>query len=73
MSGRSRKLIAANESTVLAKSFFNPIVMENCEGNRCLPYSPRTDESDGFEVFSESDDLLNQLVPSETIPWRWGR
>ena len=68
MGTRSRKLIAADESTVSAKSFLDPLVVEGSESNRCFPDSPCTDESDGFQVYSETDDLLDQLVPSEAVP-----
>lgn len=30
------------------------------------PYVPCVDESDDFEIFSESDDLFQQIVTSET-------
>jgi hypothetical protein len=64
------KPITADEPPVFTKSFFNPIVVQDCEGDRCLPVAPWADESDKFEVFSEFDDLLNQIVASETVP-RW--
>ena len=67
---RSRELFAAEESTVLAKSLFDPVVVENGESNRCFPDPSRTDESDWLEVFGESDDLLDQFVPPETVPGR---
>jgi hypothetical protein len=70
MGAGSRKLIAAYKSTVVAKSFFDPIVVEDREGNGRLPDPPSANQSDGFEVFSESDDFLNQLATSETIPRR---
>jgi hypothetical protein len=73
MSARSRELIATDESTVLAKPFLDAIVVEDGEGDGCFPDPPCTDESDGFQVFSESDDLLDQLFASETGPWRRGR
>ena len=73
MSARRRELITANESTVVAEPFFHPIVMKGGEGNGRFPDSPCTDESDGFEVFSESDDPLDQLVSSETVPRGRGR
>ena len=34
---------------------------------------PRTKENDRCEVFSETNDLLDQLVASETGPWLPGR
>src|SRR5258708_6232004 len=69
----SRKLITTDESTDPAKPLFDPIVVENFEGNGRLPNSTCADKSDGFEVFSEFDDLFDQLVPSETVPRRRGR
>ena len=73
MRARSGKLIAADESTVLAESFLNPTVVENSEGNGCFPDPARADESDGFEVPSSSDDFFNQITPPKTAPQRRGR
>ena len=73
MSARGRKLIAADESTVFAESFFDPTVVEDGEGNGCFPNPPYTNERDGFEVFGKSNDLLNQFIASETGPRRRGR
>ena len=73
MSVRSWKLITADESTVPAKSFFDSIVVEDGEGDGGFPNPPCADEGDGFEVFSKSDDLVDQFITSKTIPWRRGR
>ena len=73
MRARSGELIAADESAVIAKSFLDPIIVEDSEGNRRFSDSPCTDQSDGFEVFSQSDDLVDQLSTSETGPWCRGR
>jgi hypothetical protein len=73
MRAGSWELITADKSTVVAESFFDPIVVEDLEGNRCLADPPCADESDGFEISSESDDRSNQLVASETVPRGWGR
>jgi hypothetical protein len=73
VSARSRKLITTDKSAVIAKSVFDPTVVEDSESNRRFPDPPRTDESDGFEVFGESDDLLNQLVTPEKVPGGRGR
>jgi hypothetical protein len=70
MGARSRKLVTTNKSTVVTKSFFDSIVVEDGEGDGCLPDPPRTDESDGFQVFGEFNDLFNQVVASETVPGR---
>lgn len=48
-------------------------MVEDSKSNRCLPYTSCTDESDRFEIFCECDDLLNQLVASETGPGSRGR
>jgi hypothetical protein len=73
MSAGSGKLVTPYESTVVAKSIFDPIVVEDCEGNRCLTDPSCADESDGFEAFNESDNLFDQLVTSETVPRSRGR
>ena len=73
MSTRGWELIATDESTVVAKSFFDPIVVENCEGNGCFPDPPCADEGDRFQIFGKTDNLLNQLIPSKTDPWGRGR
>ena len=59
MGTRSRKLIAAYESTVFAESFLYPVVVEDGESDGCFPNASCTDESDGLQVFGESDDLLD--------------
>ena len=67
---RSRKLITADESTVLTKPVSDSIMVKDGEGDRCFPGPPCADESDGLEVFGESNDLFNQLVPSKTVSRR---
>ena len=73
MSARGWKLIASYESPILAKLLYDPIVVEDRESNGCLPDPPWADESDGLKVFSEFDDLFNQLVTPETVPRCRGR
>ena len=73
MDTRSRELIATNEPAVIAKPVLDAIMVEDSEGNGCLPNAPCADESDGFEVFSESDDLFDQFVASKTSPGCGGR
>ena len=73
MGARCGKLIATDKSSVGAKSLFDPIVVEDGEGNGCFPDSPCTDESNRFEVIGECNDLLNQVVTSKTVPRRRGR
>ena len=72
MSARSRELIATDESTVFAKSFPYPVVVEDREGNGCFPDPSCADQGDRFQIFSEFDDLFNQPFASETRPWRRG-
>ena len=52
-------MIASDESSILAKSFFDPVVVEDGEGNGCLPDPTCADKSDRFKAFNESDDLFN--------------
>jgi len=73
VSARRGELIATDESTIIAEPLFDAIMVENRQGNGCFPNPPGADESDWSEVFSQTDDLLDQLVPSETRPRPWGR
>jgi hypothetical protein len=73
MSTRSWELVTTNEPAVLAESLLDAIVVEDSQGDRCLPDPPYTKESDGCEIFGETDNLLDQLVASETDPWGRGR
>jgi hypothetical protein len=66
------KLVTTDEPAVLAKSFLDAIVVEEIQGNGCLANSTSTDESNGCEVFSKANNLLDQLVASEAGRW-WGR
>ena len=68
MDARGRKL--RNEPSVLIELLLYPVVVEDGECDRCFPDPPCTGESEGFEVFSESNNLRNQVVTSKTIPRR---
>ena len=70
---RGLKLVAADKPPVFVEPFLDATVVEDAQGNGCLANTTRTDESDWGEAFSETDDLLNQLIPSEEGPWWWGR
>ena len=70
MAVRGCKLVATDESTVIAEPLLDPIVMKDGKRNRRLSDPSRTDQSDGLEVFGQANDLLDQLVTSETGPWR---
>ena len=59
MDGRGWELIATDEATFAAKSFLDPIVVEDGQGNAGFPDPSSTDESDWTEVFGEMDDLLD--------------
>jgi hypothetical protein len=73
MRGRGREPIATDESAVTAKPFLDSIVVEDGEGDGRFPDPACTDQSDGFEIFGDYDDLINQFPTSETGPWRRGR
>ena len=59
MSTRSRELITTDEPTVIAKPFLDAIVVEDRESDRSFPDTPCTDDSDGFQVYDETNDLLD--------------
>ena len=70
---RRLKLVAADKPPVLAESFLDAAVVEDAQGDGCFADPTCTDESDWGEAFSKTDDLLNQLIPSEEGPRWWGR
>jgi len=73
MSGCCWELVTAYEPTILSEPLFNAIVMEDDEGDGCLPDPSCADESDGCQVFCETNDLPDQFVASKTGPRRRGR
>jgi hypothetical protein len=70
---RSGELVTTNEPTIIAKPLPDAIVMEDGQRDGCFTDPSGTDESDGLQVFSETEDLLNQLITSKTSPRWWGR
>jgi len=72
MSARGRELVTPNESTVMTKPLFDPVVVENGQCDRGLADSTSTDESDWGGLLSKIDYLLDQLIASEEGP-RWRR
>jgi hypothetical protein len=71
MTTRSWELVATDESAVLPKALLDAVVVEESSSDGRLPDPPCADESDGCEVLGETNDLLDQLVASETGPRRW--
>jgi hypothetical protein len=69
----SGELVAADEPSVVAESLFDTIVMEDGEADGSLSDSTGADESDGGEVFGETNDLVDHVVASEAGSWCWGR
>ena len=67
------ELIAADESTIVSKPLFDAIVVEDGQSDGCFPDSPCTNESEWGEAFRKVNNLLDQLVASETGPWWRGR
>ena len=72
VSTRGGELIAADEPAVIAKPLLDPVVVENGQGDGCLPDSSGTNESDWNEVLDEIDYLLDQFIASKEGP-RWRR
>ena len=73
MGARRDESVTADEPTVVAKPLFDPVMMEDGQGDGCFSDSTGANESGGCEVFGQTDDLLDQLVASETRPRCWGR
>ena len=73
MIARSRELVAGDESTVMPEPRLDAVVVEDRESNGCLPNSCSTDEGNWFEIFCETNGLLDQLGASETGPRSRGR
>ena len=59
MGERRRKPVTADKSAVIPKPFLDAIVMENGQRDGRFSDPSGTYESDWFEVFSKTDDLLN--------------
>lgn len=53
------KLITTDESAVIPKSILDAIVVKDSESDVRFPNSPDTNESNGFQVFSESNNPLD--------------
>jgi hypothetical protein len=73
MSTGSQELVTTDESAVIAESVLDAIVVEEGESDGGFSDSPCANKGDGFEVFGETDELLDQLVTSKTCPGWWGR
>jgi len=73
MSERGWELVATDKPTVGPKPFLDAIVMEDGESNGCFPNPPCADESDWSEILCKANDLLDQILASETGPRWWGR
>jgi len=72
MSERGGELVAADEPAVDTKPLLDAIVVEDGESEGRLSDSANADKSKWSEVFCQADELLDQLVSSEEIPWwRW--
>ena len=72
MTTRGRKLVATDESTVIAKPLLDPTVVKNGEGDSGLSNPASSNESNRGEILSELDYLFDQLVTSKEGPRWWG-
>ena len=70
---RSRELVATDEPPVIAKPFFDAIMVEDCQGYERFPDSTSADESDWTEIFCKGNDAFDEIVASKTGPRRRGR
>jgi hypothetical protein len=68
---RGGELVATDEPTVVTKPLLDAIVVEDGQGDGSFPNPASADESDGSELFRETDDLFDPFVASKEDP-RWG-
>ena len=66
-------MVTADEATVVTESLFYAIMMEDGQSDGRFSDPADTNESGGREVFDQTNDLLDQLVTTETGSWRRGR
>lgn len=59
MGKRCWELVAADKSAVITKPFLDAVVMEDSQGDRRFADPSGTYVSDGFEVSSEINNLLD--------------
>jgi len=66
-------LVAADKPTIVTKSSFDAIVVEDGQSSGSLANSASTDQSDWAQVFCETNNYFDQVVTSEEDPrlWRW--
>ena len=56
---RSGKLVATDESPVIAKPLFDPAVMEDRQSNQRLSNPTSTDQSDRIEIFCKTNNSFH--------------
>ena len=72
MSAGGGKLVATDKPTIGSEPFLDAIVVEGSQSDGRFADPPCTDQSDGSEMFREINELLDQILASETGPrWRW--
>ena len=67
------ELVASDEAPIVTETLLDAVVVEDCESDGCLADPSWTDQSNWGQVFSETNNLLNQIIASTAGPWRWGR
>lgn len=73
MGERGGEAVTTDESAVVAKPLLDAMVVEDGQGDGCLPDPTSTDESKWGEVFCKVDDLVDQIVTPEKGSWWPGR
>ena len=73
MAERRRGFVNSDEPMILAKPLLDAIVMEDGQSDEHLADPANTDRSDRGETFRKSDDLVDQIVATETGFRRWRR
>ena len=72
MRERGRELVTPDKPTICVKPTFDAIVVEDGQGDGRLANPASTNQSNWREMFSEINNLLDQLVASKEDPRWWG-
>jgi hypothetical protein len=63
-----RELVAPDETAVLAETSLDAIVMKDSQRDRCLADPSSADQSHGFEVFGEANNLPQSTRRGQSRP-----
>jgi len=66
---RRREFVAADKPPIVAKFLFDKFMVKNSESDGCFADPAGANEGGGSVGSDESEDLIDELVPSEEQSW----